>query len=91
MRELKNAINRAVVMCGAELTADDLPESLRDASRRVRPMAPVGTIRGKLEEMERAVIAAALDAEQHNQTRTAHRLGISRRTLVYKLGKYGIR
>ena len=91
VRELKNATNRALVMCGEELTADDLPDTLRDSSRRVRPLAPVGTVRGQLAEMERAVIVAALDAEQQNQTRAARRLGISRRALVYKLGKHGIR
>ena len=36
-------------------------------------------------------IEAALAAENGNQTRAAKRLGISRRALLYKIAKYGLR
>lgn len=39
---------------------------------------------------ERARIVAALDACAGNQTRAAVMLGISRRTLVYRLSLYGL-
>ena len=41
----------------------------------------------QVENLERGLIADALDAEQGVQTRAAERLGISERTLRYKLEK----
>jgi two-component system response regulator AtoC len=91
VRELKNAIERALVLCGDAITAPDLPEKLRDAGQRVRPVAPAADMRGHLAEVERAAIVAALDSEDGNQTRAARRLGLSRRALIYKMEKYGLK
>jgi DNA-binding NtrC family response regulator len=92
VRELKNAIERALVLCGDTITVSDLPEKLRDAGQRVRPVAPApADMRGHLAEVERAAIVAALDAEDQNQTRAARRLGVSRRALIYKMEKYGLK
>jgi DNA-binding NtrC family response regulator len=91
VRELKNAIERALVLCGEAITAADLPEKLRDAGHRVRPVAPAADMRGHLAEVERAAIVAALEAEDNNQTRAARRLGLSRRALIYKMEKYGLK
>ena len=91
VRELKNAIERALVLCGEQITAADLPEKLRDAGQRVRPVAPAADMRGHLAEVERAAIVAALEAEDQNQTRAARRLGLSRRALIYKMEKYGLK
>jgi DNA-binding NtrC family response regulator len=91
VRELKNAIERALVLCGDTITAADLPEKLRDAGQRVRPVAPAADMRGQLAEVERAAIVAALEAEAQNQTRAARRLGVSRRALIYKMEKYGLK
>jgi two-component system, NtrC family, response regulator AtoC len=91
VRELKNAIERALVLCGEQLTAADLPEKLRDAGHRMRPVAQSADMRGHLAEVERAAIVAALEAEEQNQTRAARRLGLSRRALIYKMEKYGLK
>ncbi len=92
VRELKNAIERALVLCEATITAADLPDKLRDASQRTRPVAsPAADMRGHLAEVERAAIVAALESESNNQTRTARRLGLSRRALIYKMEKYGLK
>jgi DNA-binding NtrC family response regulator/pSer/pThr/pTyr-binding forkhead associated (FHA) protein len=91
VRELKNAIERALVLCGDAITASDLPEKLRDAGQRVRPVTPAADMRGHLAEVERAAIIAALDSEDGNQTRAARRLGLSRRALIYKMEKYGLK
>ena len=48
-------------------------------------------MRGQLAEVERAAIVAALEAEAQNQTRAARRLGVSRRALIYKMEKYGLK
>ncbi|WP_320173106.1 sigma-54 dependent transcriptional regulator [Maridesulfovibrio sp.] len=43
-----------------------------------------------LDDAERQALIAALEANQHHRERTADALGISRRTLQYKLKKYGL-
>jgi DNA-binding NtrC family response regulator len=93
VRELKNAIERALVACGDQLTAADLPEKLRNAAHHMRPVPqPAGAdMRGHLADVERAAIVAALEAEDQNQTRAARRLGLSRRALIYKMEKYGLK
>ena len=91
VRELKNAIERALVLCGDKITAVDLPDKLRDAAARLRPVTSASDMRGHLAEVERAAIVAALEAEDQNQTRAARRLGLSRRALIYKMEKYGLK
>jgi two-component system NtrC family response regulator len=92
VRELRNALERALVLATDTITAADLPERLHDASHRIRPALPNGAdVRGQLAEVERAAIVAALDAENNNQTRAARRLGLSRRALIYKMEKYGLK
>jgi DNA-binding NtrC family response regulator/pSer/pThr/pTyr-binding forkhead associated (FHA) protein len=91
VRELENAIERALVLCGEQLTAADLPEKLRNAGHHVRPVAQSPDVRGHLADVERAAIVAALEAEDQNQTRAARRLGLSRRALIYKMEKYGLK
>jgi len=91
VRELRNAIERALVLCGDVIEPADLPEKLRDAGQRVRPVATSADMRGHLAEVERAAIVAALEAEDQNQTRAARRLGLSRRALIYKMEKYGLK
>jgi DNA-binding NtrC family response regulator/pSer/pThr/pTyr-binding forkhead associated (FHA) protein len=92
VRELRNALERALVLASDTITAADLPERIHDASHRVRPPVPSGAdVRGQLAEVERAAIVAALDADSGNQTRAARRLGLSRRALIYKMEKYGLK
>ncbi len=92
VRELRNAVERALVLATDTITAADLPERLHDASHRVRPPVASGAdVRGQLAAVERAAIVAALDAESGNQTRAARRLGLSRRALIYKMEKYGLK
>jgi two-component system NtrC family response regulator len=93
VRELKNAVERALILCGESITVVDLPEKLRDAGQRVRPVAAAAAAdkRGHLAEVERAAIVSALEAEDQNQTRAARRLGVSRRALIYKMEKYGLK
>ncbi len=91
VRELRNAIERALVLCADKITATDLPDRLSDNGQRVRPVTNAADMRGHLAEVERAAIVAALDAETNNQTRAARRLGLSRRALIYKMEKYGLK
>ncbi len=92
VRELRNAVERALVLCTDTIEASDLPEKLRFAGQRVESAVPItADVRGQLAEVERVAIVAALDAEGQNQTRAARRLGLSRRALIYKMEKYGLK
>ena len=70
----------------------DLAAVLHDgggARETSSPAAPApAPSRDKVEEAEREAIIEALRACEGNQTRVARRLGISRRTLVYRIDKY---
>jgi two-component system response regulator AtoC len=96
VRELRNALERAVVVqTGGTITAEDLPDRVCDAGRRARPQLPDGSIRDhlrdQLADLERAAIVEALEHFGGNQTRTAQRLGISRRALIYKMERLGLK
>ena len=91
VRELRNAIERALVLSSETITAGDLPDRLHDVAHQVRPIGRSSDVRGHLAEVERAAIVAALEADNNNQTRAARRLGLSRRALIYKMEKYGLK
>ena len=50
----------------------------------------VGSMGQHLEEAEKQALSEALDLHQGHRERTADALGVSRRTLQYKLKKYGL-
>jgi two-component system response regulator AtoC len=85
IRELKNVIDRAVLMAtGDEIGVEHL--SLHEAAPE-----PTSSLHADVDALEKARILEALDACAGNQTRTAQRLGISRGTLLARLKQYGIR
>jgi DNA-binding NtrC family response regulator len=94
VRELENAIERMVLLArGNELTASDLPDFLRPKVAEVETSAPAVAApehAASLQEMEKQMILQALKECRGNQTQAARHLGISRRTLAYRLEKYGI-
>ena len=84
VRELRNAMERAALLCRSEVI---LPEHL---PARVRPVAKPGPVLEaadleRLEQVENLAILEALRKHDFNRTETAKALGISRRTLQYKL------
>ncbi len=92
VRELKNAIEHALVVTETDrIELGDLPESVRGGGGGAGPGAsPSGPMRARVDDTERRTIEEALAAEGGNQTRSAKRLGISRRGLIYKLHKHGL-
>jgi DNA-binding NtrC family response regulator len=98
IRELRNALERAVVFSRGTRSApaagkDTLePGSFPESVRAAAPGA-VGPISGlrSLEEVEREVIAATLEATRYQISRSAEALGISRKTLLEKRKKYGLK
>lgn len=93
VRELENLIERLVVLGrGTEIVVASLPDNLR----RERPpleaihleLPPQGI---SLEAVEKELILRALERFQHNQTQAARYLDISRKTLIYRMEKFGIK
>ena len=93
VRELENVIERLVVLTrGDEITVNDLPEFLR----RERPTLEVLQLdlpdQGiSLEAVEKELILRALKKFNWNQSQAARYLDLSRKTLIYRMEKYGIR
>jgi two-component system response regulator AtoC len=82
VRELENMIERALIFSDGELiTAADL---------RV-PDSPARPTRAEsMRDIEKRAITEALLRWEGNRTRAAEELGISRRTLLYKIKEYGL-
>jgi DNA-binding NtrC family response regulator len=93
-RELRNAIERAVILCpdGAPLDAGHLPPgfgkgqtaAVQAFDTSVMPLH-VGTT---VDEAERMLILRTLEATGQNKTRAAEILGVSLKTLHNKLKEY---
>ena len=98
VRELENAVERAVILLTADLISErELPLGIAAASGGDLPAdgAPVDTtptLAGlrSLEEIEKEAILATLSATGGNKSETARRLGINRKTLHTKLKRYGL-
>jgi DNA-binding NtrC family response regulator len=88
IRELENAIERGVVLCkGTELTADDLPSTLR-WPRPIRRDGG-GLIPGaSLAEIEREAILRTLELLGGSTSGAAEMLGISVRKIQYRLKEF---
>ena len=101
VRELENVLERALILARADTFGPDLlPPQL--AALVSASACAVGDIPGILPEVaphalesamddaERETLLRALDSFAGHREKTADALGISRRTLQYKLKKYGL-
>jgi DNA-binding NtrC family response regulator len=89
VRQLRNVVERLVLTCHQPVVAvGDLPDFLRAhdqnaASFAIRPGMT-------LAEVEKLLIRQTLTKETSNREAAARMLGISRRSLQYKLKEYGL-
>ena len=93
VRELENVVERMVVLAvGDEIGFSDLPDFLQRQKAGLDAMQfelpPHGI---SLEGMEKELIVKALQKFGGNQTQTAKYLDISRRTLIYRMEKFGLK
>jgi len=85
IRELQNVIERAVILSlGPRLKLHHLPENLIDATPDEDESGFL------LEDVERRAILDALESCGDNRRLAAEKLGISKRTLQYRLKRYGL-
>jgi DNA-binding NtrC family response regulator len=86
VRELKNVVHRAFIMADQEINSRCLPREVGGDSGLVRSLHfQVGT---SIEEVERRLIMATLEAYGGNKRKTAEILGVSLKTLYNRLNGY---
>lgn len=98
IRELENAVEHAIVLGEPDgIVLGDLPAAIQDFAKggglpeESTPSAASGMVgQASLEEIEKACLLQALDKTRGNRTRAARILNITRRTLGYRLRKYGL-
>lgn len=84
VRELQNAVERALIVAATDIIVpQDLPlSSVQSPAALSDPLT--------LAEIERAAILKSLDRNHGERRQTAEELGISLRTLQYRLKEYGL-
>jgi two-component system response regulator PilR (NtrC family) len=91
VRELENILERAMALCeGDIIEPKDL--HLPQTTAAITPASPqsLANLNGFLQDQEKELILDALDKTKWNRTAAARLLGISFRTLRYRLKKLGL-
>jgi two-component system response regulator AtoC len=89
VRELENVLERAVVLCSGETIGTGLLD-LRTPASLLHEQGRGLRLDDALDQVEREMIVRALDETKHVKVRAARLLGISERSLWYKLRKHGL-
>jgi two-component system, NtrC family, response regulator PilR len=88
VRELENVLERAITLCeGGRIGAHDL---LLPAAAGSSPAATDSALDQQMEEVEKRAILEALQKARYNKTRAAQLLGMSFRSLRYRIKKLNI-
>ncbi len=91
VRQLESALERAILLCENDtVTLDDLPPEMTQtasaASADLFKLPPEGV---SFEDVERSLIMQAMARTDNNITKSAKLLGLTFRTLQYRLEKFG--
>ncbi len=94
VRQLESAIERAILLCENDtVTTEDLPpemaagETFSGVTDEYFKLPPEGV---NFEDVEKSLIIQAMDRTDNNITKSAKMLGLTFRTLQYRLEKFGI-
>ncbi len=97
IRELENILERAYTLCEDDtITADDLHLAHTDSKTSgksepaIKSRGEIDSLDDYLEDIEKDVIIQALEESRWNRTATAKKLGLSFRSLRYRLKKLGL-
>jgi Nif-specific regulatory protein len=89
VRELANVIERAVVVCDAQVVhAHHLPPTLQTAE--ASGTVQTATLRDSIEAFEKDSLLDALKSARGNRAKAARLLGTTERIFNYRVRKYGI-
>ena len=93
VRQLESAIERAILLAeGDQITLEDLPTEVRqDVGPATDGQFKLPAEGINFEEVERNLITQAMEQTDYNITKAAKLLGLTFRTLQYRLEKFGIR
>lgn len=90
LRELKNVIKRMVLLTTGKVARPDvLPEEMVHALLYA-PQKRSSDLKVAQENSEKELITQALEQSKYNKTKAARLLNIDRKTLYYKMERYGI-
>jgi two-component system response regulator PilR (NtrC family) len=94
VRELENVLERAATLCSnGIIDASDLQLRPKVANTEVpipNTVAPGEKLGDALEDIERDAIVRALEQTRYNKTKAAQLLGMTFRSLRYRIKKLGI-
>jgi two-component system response regulator PilR (NtrC family) len=91
VRELENVLERALALSdGNRIEADDLLLEATSPHSDFTPPAGINSLPEYLENIEKKAILDALQKSGNNRTAAAKLLGVSFRTLRYRLAKLGL-
>jgi len=91
VREMIGTIRRAAIMCdGDVITVDDLPLHLRGGLALTGQAYSDKSLDDAISELEKGMIVDALKRSQGSQAKAAKLLGISERSIWYRVKKYDI-
>lgn len=94
VRQLESALERAILLCeNNTITTEDLPPEMLQGTTYASPdelfkLPPEGV---NFEDVERSLITQAMERTDNNITKSAKLLGLTFRTLQYRLEKFGIK
>jgi len=93
VRQLESALERAILLCENDtITLEDLPPEMTQmtvaASSDLFKLPPEGV---NFEDVERSLIMQAMERTDNNITKSAKLLGLTFRTLQYRLEKFGVK
>ena len=99
VRQLESALERAILLCENDtITLEDLPPEMTGSRAAGAAAGGAGDSQFKLppegvnfEDVERSLIMQAMDRTDNNITKSAKLLGLTFRTLQYRLEKFGIK
>lgn len=94
VRQLESALERAILLCENDtITIEDLPPEMTNVTRSSSAgeqfkLPPEGV---NFEDVERSLIMQAMERTDNNITKSAKLLGLTFRTLQYRLEKFGVK
>lgn len=92
VRELRNAVLLgALVSASDELRAEDLPPAVVRAWRQIQESRGERNFRASMRSLEKDALLEVLGRTHWNVTQAARELGLPRRTVVYRMGRLGLR